>query len=134
MKNLAFKQSISQPSPCGILPFPGSEGFLASIPDTSGPVMRQTFQLIPLLLLHGIIQEKVDQDGIDRRMEMHANDLPSDQLDAPDAAPPQLDLPRISAGDLPPVPDVSFQPGTVPQTTHPVQHLRQAVVWKSDVQ
>lgn len=68
-----------------------------SIPNTPRPVMRQNLFPLFLELFHRIIQIKVNQDGVDVRLRMLSFDVPSDQLDRPDAASPQLHLPLRSA-------------------------------------
>lgn len=68
--------------------------------------MRNRFRPLRLQLLHRVVQEKVDEDGIDRHARVPPLYLASDELDAPDAAAAQLDFPWVSALDGPQLPDV----------------------------
>lgn len=66
-----------------------------------------------LQFLHGIVEEEVDQDSIEVRLRVLTLDLPPQDLDAPDAASTQLDLPRVTALNGFLLPDVRLQRWTV---------------------
>lgn len=83
-----------------------------------------------LQFLHGIVEEEINQDSIEMRLRMLALNLPPQKLDAPDAASAQLDLPRVTALNGLPLPDVRLQRRTVLQTAEGVEHLRDPVVRK----
>lgn len=71
--------------------------YVLLIPDTPCSVMRNLFQPLRFHLLHRVVQDEVDQDGIDYHARVPPEDLASDELDAPDAASAQLDFPWVSA-------------------------------------
>lgn len=77
-----------------------------SVPDTPRPVMRNRVRPLRFQLLHAIVQEEVDQDGIHRRARVPPQYLASDELHAPHAAAAQLDFPSVSALDGSPLADV----------------------------
>lgn len=60
--------------------------FVCSVPYTSRPVVRSTLLPCCFNLLDGVVEEKVDQDGVDFGLGVLSFDLPADELDAPDAA------------------------------------------------
>jgi hypothetical protein len=67
-----------------------------SIPNTSSPVMRNNIHTRVIALLqisNRIVQEEIDQDGVDGRVWVQLLDLAPDQLDGVDAAAAELDLP-----------------------------------------
>ena len=66
-----------------------------------------------LQLLDGIVEEVVDQDSVEMRLRVLTLDLPPYKFDAPDAASPQLDLPRVTALNDLLLPDVRLQRWTV---------------------
>ena len=59
---------------------------LLLVPDTPCPMMRNSTLTLRLQLLHRIVQEEINQDGIDFRSRMQTHDLAPDELDAPDTA------------------------------------------------
>lgn len=59
---------------------------LTSIPDAPRPVMWYRFCALSLQLLHGVVQEKVYQDGVHLGVWMFTFDLTLDELDTPDTA------------------------------------------------
>lgn len=69
----------------------------SSIPDTSSAVVGNAFMAFRLHFLHGIVEEEIDQDGVEVRFRVLVLNLPPYKLDAPDAASTQLDLPRMTA-------------------------------------
>ena len=99
-----------------------------SIPDASGAMMGNAVTALRLHFLHGIVEEEIDEDSIEVRPRVLALNLPPQQLDAPDAAPAQLDLPRVTAVDALPLPDVRLQRRTVLEAAERVEHLRDPVV------
>ena len=62
-------------------------------------MMRNRFQPLRFQLLHRVVQEEVNQNGIDRHSRVPPDYLASDELDAPDAAASQLDFPGVPALD-----------------------------------
>ena len=54
------------------------------VPDAPRPVMGQRLLALRLQLLHGVVQEEVDEDRVDLRLRVLALDLAPDLLDAPD--------------------------------------------------
>ena len=105
------------------------QNILYSIPDAPGAMMRDQAISLRLSVLDRIIQEKVNQDGVDASLGLLAQDLSSDQLHSPDAAASQLDLPRMPALDGFPLPDMAVQRWAVLQNAQRVQHLRDPVIW-----
>lgn len=91
-------------------------------------MMGNAVTALRLHFLHGIIEEEIDEDGIEVRPRVLPLNLPPQQLHAPDAAPPQLDLPRVAAVDGLPPPDVGLQRRAVLQAAERVEHLRDPVV------
>lgn len=90
--------------------------------------MGNAVTTLRLHFLHGIIEEEIDEDSIELRPRVLPLNLPPQQLHAPDAAPPQLDLPRVTAVDGLPLPDVRLQRRTVLEAAERVEHLRDPVV------
>lgn len=56
------------------------------VPDAPCPVVRDGFLTSGLQLLHEVVQEKVDQDGVDLDLRMGPFDISPNELHAPDAA------------------------------------------------
>ena len=83
---------------------------------------------VRLQFLHGIVEEKIDQDSIEVRLRMLTLNLPPKKLDAPDAASSQLDLPRMTAVNGFLLPDMRFERWTVLEAAERVEHLRDPVV------
>ena len=54
------------------------------VPDAPRPVMGQRLLALRLQLLHGVVQEEVNEDRVDLRLRVLALDLAPDLLDAPD--------------------------------------------------
>ena len=96
---------------------------------------------------YGIIEEEVDQDGINLGLGMLAHNLPPDQLYTPDTATcntpfqsavthsllvheltSQLHLPVLTRRQVPLLPHGDVQRRAVRQTAQAVEHLRHAVV------
>ena len=68
----------------------------ALVPDTPSPmVWNEVDRLIAasLQLGDGVVQEEIDQDGIDLRVWLELGDLPPDELDSVDAAATEFNLP-----------------------------------------
>lgn len=63
------------------------------IPDASCPVVRNCLLPLRLQVLHQIVQEEVNQNGIDFHLGMAAFDLSLDQLHTPNTA-------RFAVGQL----------------------------------
>ena len=99
-----------------------------SIPDTSRTMMGNALLAFPLHFLHSIVQEEINKDSIKLRLRMLPLDLPPQKLNAPDAAPSQLDLPRVTAVNRFLLPDVGFQRRAVLKAAEGVEHLRDPVV------
>lgn len=115
-----------------------------SIPYTPRPMMRHPSLPPRLQLLHRIIQEKINQDRIDFCSLMllgvgfpipqvgfsspNKFDFSPYELDAPDAAAAQLDLPGVAAGDGTEVADVRGEGWGVGEAGEVVEHLGDAVV------
>jgi len=68
---------------------------------------------VGFFLLHGVIQEEVDQDCINIGFGMVLLDLLSDQLNTPDATAPELDFPCPSTFEQLQLSDRTFQRWTV---------------------
>ena len=81
-----------------------------------------------LHFLHSIIKEEINQDSINLRLRMLTANLPPQQLDAPHAAPAQLDLPRMPARNHFLLADVRFQRRAVLEAAERVEDLGDAVV------
>lgn len=60
--------------------------FFPSVPYAPGPMMRDGFLSFGFHLLHKVVQEEVDQDGVDLDLGVVPFDLSPDQFDTPDAA------------------------------------------------
>lgn len=56
-------------------------------------MMRNAFLPVRLHLFHRVVEEEVNQNGIDLHSWMLAQYFASDQLDAPDTAASYLDFP-----------------------------------------
>ena len=82
----------------------------------------------PFYFLHSIVQKEINKNGIKLRLRMLPPNLPPQKLNAPDAAPPQLDLPRVTARNRPLLPDVRFQRRAVLEAAERAEHLRDPVV------
>ena len=67
-------------------------GHMSSIPRGSRAVMRQNTRCVALFL-DSVVQEEVDQNGVDLSVLVSPEYLLSDELNAPDCATPYLDLP-----------------------------------------
>lgn len=57
----------------------------ASVPNTSCSVMRYRLVARLLQLLHGVIKEEINQNGVHLGLGMLSDYLSSQQLDAPNA-------------------------------------------------
>ena len=98
------------------------------IPDASCAMVGNAVEALCLHFLHRIVEEEINQDSIELRLRVLTPNLPPQQLDAPDAAPPQLDLPRVPALNHLFLADVGLQRRTVLQAAERVEDLRDAVV------
>jgi len=58
--------------------------------------MRQYFHPSPLALLGEVVKEEINQNRIHRGIRMVLENIPTDELDAPDTAASELDLPRVA--------------------------------------
>ena len=99
-----------------------------SIPDASSAMVRNAFISVRFHALHGIVEEEIDQDGIEGRLRVLAPDFAPQKFDAPDTAPPQLDLPPMTAPDGFPVPDVGLEGRAVLEAAEGVEHLGDPIV------
>lgn len=90
--------------------------------------MGNALLAIPFHFLHGIVQKEINKDSIKPRLRMLPLNLSPQKLNAPDAAPSQLDLPRVTAVNRFLLPDVRFQWGAVLEAAKGVEHLRDPVV------
>lgn len=112
----------------GRFPFDTRHSLIHSIPDASRAMMGDAVTALRLHFLHRIVEEEINENSIKVRPGVQPLNLPPQELHAPDAAPPQLDLPRVTALDAPPLPDVRLQRRAVLQAAERVEHLRDAVV------
>lgn len=76
------------------------------VPDTLGAMMWNAFMALRLHLFHAIVEEEIYKNGIKMRLRVLTLDFLLQQLDAPNAAPAQLNLPRVTAFDKSFLPDV----------------------------
>ena len=67
------------------------------IPDTSSSMVRYALNSLRTHFFFFIVQEEVDQNGVELGFGMLATNLPTKQFDAPNAAASELDLPRMAA-------------------------------------
>ena len=111
-----------------IIPPLGASSQSNSIPDTSGPMMGNALLAFPFHFLHSIVQKEINKDSIELRLRMLPLDLPLQKLNAPDAAPSQLNLPRVTAVNHFLLPDVRFQWRAVLEAAEGVEHLGNPVV------
>ena len=116
--------------PCGKLGrIPEDLARSNSVPDTSGAMVRNAFVAFGHLhLLHSIVEEEIDQNSIEVRLRVLTPNLAPQKLDAPDAASPQLDLPRMTALNCFHSPNVRLQWWAVLETAEGMEHLRDPVV------
>ena len=98
------------------------------IPDTSRTMMGNALLAFPFHFLHSIVQKEINKDRIKLRPRMLPLNLPPQNLNAPDAASSQLDLPRVTAANHFLLPDVRFQWRAVLEAAEGVEHLRDPVV------
>jgi len=101
---------------------------LSSIPDTSSTMMWDGLRGFSFSLLSEIVQEKVDQYCIDICVGMLLDYMASNELNAPDTAATQLDLPGMTRRYGPESTDGIVEWRTVDQTAQRVKYLRDAVV------
>ena len=90
--------------------------------------MGNAILALGLQFLHAIVQKEIDENGIEPRPRVLSLNLPPQKLDAPDAAPAQLDLPGVTALDDLLPPDVRLQRRTVLEAAEGVEHLGNPVV------
>ena len=93
-------------------------------------MMWDAVMALRLQLLHGIIEEEIQQHSIKPRLRVLAPNLPLQQLDAPDAASAQLNLPWVAAVNALFPPDVRLQRRAVLQAAERVEDLGDPVVCK----
>ena len=113
-------------SPCFLLNKPFAQS--SSIPNAPGAMVGYTVMTFRLHLLDGIVEEEIDQDGVEVRRRVLAHNFPPQQLDAPNTAPTQLNLPWMAAVNGLLLPDVRLQRWTVLEAAERVEHLRDAIV------
>ena len=113
-----------------IIPPPSISSQSSLIPDTCRTMMGNALLAFPFHFLHSIVQKEIDKDSIELRLRMLPLNLPPQKLNAPDAASPQLDLPRVTTVNHFLLPDVRFQWRAVLEAAEGVEHLRDPVVCK----
>ena len=91
-------------------------------------MMGNALLAFPFQFLHSIVQKKINKDSIKLCLRMLPPNLPPQKLNAPDAAPSQLNLPRVTAVNHLLLPDVRVQRGAVLEAAEGVEHLWDPVV------
>lgn len=91
-------------------------------------MMGYNFQAMRFHLFDGVIQEKIDEYGVDVPIRMTSQDLAPDQFDAPDATASQLNLPWMAVFYGFEVSDMGLEPGSVGDAAKGMEHLWYSVV------
>lgn len=117
-----------------------------SVPYTAGSMVGYWLLSSPFSFLHCIVEKKVNQNSIDSETRMIPDDLPSDQLYAPnttgyqDVSPvplrnllehtSKLNLPLVAAFYQLFLANCALKCRTVPQASQRIQYLRYSIVCK----